>query len=172
MKIFLLTHVSLATSLVLLLEEPKNLVVNGDMESVSDGKPTKWVAGCSEGGKVEMLSSVLSPKQGNRCLAMKGSAEWAVTYSDKVAVDRKKGYMLTGYARVKTGTAYIKIDYYEGDKYLETYTSSDEVTGDKWTRLEVKAELEKHTSATHILAVAVASGEFEAWFDDFVLVAK
>lgn len=150
----------------------KNLVVNGNMEEVAGGKPAKWVAGSSDGGKVELFSSTDNPKEGKRCLQIKGNAEWAVAFTEKIPIDRKTTYTLTGYARAKSGTAYIKIDYYQGDKYLEGYTPSEEVSANTWTKLTVTSELDRHPEATHILAVAVASGEFDTYFDNFVVTAK
>ena len=94
-----------------------------------------------------------------------------VAHSEKVPLDRKKTYTLTGFARAKSGTAKIKIDYYQGDMFLGL-TESDEVTTDKWQQLKVVAEPGKFPEATHILACAVACGEFEASFDDFVMTAK
>jgi hypothetical protein len=153
-------------------EATKNLVVNGNMEEVADGKPAKWVTGASEGGKVELRSNTENPKEGKRCLQMKGNADWAVAFSEKIPIERKKTYTLTGFTRAKSGTAYIKIDYYQGDKYLEGYTPSEEVSANTWTKLTVTSELDRHPEATHILAVAVASGDFDACFDDFVVTAK
>ncbi len=164
----------IAVSLLLAKQakESNNLVVNGNMEQVVDGKPAKWVAGCSDGGKVEIHSSTEQPKEGKYCLRMKGDAEWAVAFSERIPADRTKTYVLTGYARAKSGTAYIKIDYYQRDKYLDAYTSSEEVTSDSWTKLTVTTDLGNHAGATHILAVAVSVGKFETWFDDFVVTAK
>jgi hypothetical protein len=161
-----------ATFIIAAEDVAKNLVVNGNFEEVKEGKPAKWVTGTSDGGKVEMTSSTEQPQEGKRCLRLRGSAEWVVAFSEKIPIDRKKSYTLTGYARAKSGTAYIKIDYYQGDKYLEAYTSSDEITSDKWTKLTVNSELDTHPDATHLLAVAVGVGEFDTYFDDFVMTAK
>ena len=149
----------------------KNLVTNGSMEDVADGKPAKWGSVAAEGGKIELASSAEQPKEGKRCMHLKGNAEWGVAYSEKVPLDRKKNYTLTGFARAKSGAAHIKIDYYQGDTFIGM-TESDEVTGDKWQQLKVVAEPDKFPDATHILAAAVVTGEFEAWFDDFVMTAK
>ena len=149
----------------------KNLVVNGNMEEVADGKPAKWGTAVAEGGKIDLASSAEQPKEGKRCLLLKGSAEWGVAYSEKVPLDRKKTYVLTGFARAKRGTARIKIDYYQGDKYIGM-TESDDVNADKWQQLKVVAEPGNFPEATHILACAVVVGEFEASFDDFVMTAK
>jgi hypothetical protein len=149
----------------------KNLVNNGNMEDVADGKPAKWASVAAEGGKIELASSAEQPKEGKQCMHLKGNAEWGVAYSEKVPLDRKKTYTLTGFARAKSGTAHIKIDYYQGDSFIGM-TESDELTGDKWQQLKVVAEPDKFPDATHILAAAVVTGEFEAWFDDFVMTAK
>jgi Carbohydrate binding domain len=149
----------------------KNLVTNGNMEDVADGKPAKWGIVAADGGKIDLASSAEQPKEGKRCMLLKGSAEWGVAYSEKVPLDRKKTFTLTGFAWAKSGTARIKIDYYQGDTYLGM-TESDDVTEDKWQQLEVVAEPDKFPDATHILACAVVFGEFEASFDDFVMTAK
>ncbi len=149
----------------------KNLLTNGNMEDVAGGKPAKWGAVAAEGGKIELAASTEQPKEGKRCMLLKGSAEWGVAYSEKVPLDRKKTYTLTGFARAKSGTARIKIDYYQGNTFLGM-TESDDVTADKWQQLKVTAEPDKFPDATHILACADVVGEFEASFDDFVLTAK
>jgi hypothetical protein len=149
----------------------KNLVTNGNMEAAADGKPAKWGTAVADGGKVDLAASTSQPKEGKQCMLLKGNAEWAVAYSEKVALDRKKTYTLNGFARAKGGTARIKIDYYKGDMYLGM-TESDDVTTDKWQDLKVVAKLDEFPEATHILACAVVVGEFEASFDDFVMTAK
>src|SRR5262245_16316300 len=83
----------------------KNLVNNGNMEEVTDGKPARWGSAVAEGGKIDLASSAVQPKEGKRCMLLKGSAEWGVAYSEKVPLDRKKTYVLTGFARAKNGTA-------------------------------------------------------------------
>jgi hypothetical protein len=149
----------------------KNLVVNGSMEDVVAGKLARWGTAVAEGGKIDLTSSTEQPKEGKQCMRLKGSAEWGVAFSEKVPLDRKKTYTLTGFARAKSGTARIKIDYYQGDTFLGM-TESDDVTADKWQQLKVVAQLDQFPDSTHILACAVAVGEFEASFDDFVMTAK
>ena len=149
----------------------KNLVNNGNMEEVAGGKPAKWGIAAAEGGKIDFASSTEQPKEGKRCMLLKGSAEWGVAYSEKIPLDRKKTYVLTGFAWAKKGAARIKIDYYQGDKYLGM-TESDDVNTDKWQQLKVTAEPDSFPEATHLLACAVVVGDFEALFDDFVMTAK
>src|SRR5438477_10597019 len=73
----------------------KNLVANGDMEAVADGKPAKWTAICADGGKIDFASSTAQPKQGKRCMLVTGGAEWGVVHSERMPVDRKKTYTFT-----------------------------------------------------------------------------
>jgi hypothetical protein len=141
------------------------------MEDVSNGKPANWITHAAEGGKIDLASSDVQPKEGKWCMLLKGSAEWGVACSKKIPLDRKKTYTLTGYARTKSGFAKIKIDYYEGDNFLGM-TESDEVKADKWDQLKVVAEPDKFADATHLVVCAVVFGEFEASFDDFVMTAK
>ena len=149
----------------------KNLVNNGNMEDVADGKPAKWVTYAADGGKVDLTSSEDMAKEGKRCMLLKGSAEWGVACSEKTPLDRKKTYTLTGFARTKQGAVKIKIDYLQGDNHLGM-TESDESTANKWEQLKVTAEPDKFPDATHLIVCAVVAGDFEASFDDFVLTAK
>jgi Carbohydrate binding domain len=152
-------------------QKGKNLLDNGNMEDVVDGKPAKWVTYVADGGKIDLASSDDQAKEGKRCMLLKGNAEWGVASAEKIPLDRKKTYTLTGFARAKRGTAKIKIDYFEGDKHLGM-TESDEANANKWEQLKVVAEPDKFPEATHLIVCAVVSGEFEASFDDFVLTAK
>jgi Carbohydrate binding domain len=149
----------------------KNLIKNGNMEDVADGKPAKWVTYNADGGKIDLTSSDDMAKEGKRCMLLKGNAEWGVACTEKIPLDRKKTYTLTGFARTKRGAVKIKIDYIQGDNLLGS-TESDESNANKWEQLKVIAEPDKFPDATHLIVCAVVNGDFEASFDDFVLTAK
>lgn len=154
-----------------LAAEEKNLAPNGGFEEVKDGKPAEWFSVCNEGGTVTHKAVAEGAKEGKYCLHVKSTGEWAVAASSKIKIDPKKTYTLTGYARVKSGNATIKIDYYKGDEHLG-YSESDETTKGEWTALKVASELDTYKEATHILVAGVTHGDSEAFFDGFVLTAK
>lgn len=154
-----------------LAADEKNLAPNGNLEEVKDGVPTGWFSVCSEGGTVTHKSVAEGAKEGKHCLYVKSKGEWAVAGSPKIKLDRTKTYTLTGFARVKSGTATIKIDYYKGDEYLG-HSQSEESMKDEWTSLKVASELDNYKEATHILVAGVILGDGEALFDGFVLTAK
>lgn len=158
------------TALALAADE-KNLAPNGNLEEVKDGVPTGWFSVCSEGGTVTHKAVAEGAKEGKHCLHVKSKGEWAVAGSPKIKLDRTKTYTLTGFARVKSGTATIKIDYFKGDEFLG-YSQSEESMKDEWTSLKVASELDNYKEATHILVAGVILGDGEALFDGFVLTAK
>jgi hypothetical protein len=160
----------LSGTAVALAADDKNLAPNGNFEDVKDGVPTGWFSVCSEGGSVTHKALAEGAKEGKHCLHVKSTGAWAVAGSPKVPLDRTKTYTLTGFARVKSGTVTIKIDYYKGDEYLG-HSESEESTKGEWTPLKVVSELDDK-EATHILVAGVIHGDGEALFDGFVLTAK
>jgi hypothetical protein len=160
-----------ACAAVALAADDKNLANNGGFEDVKNGAPVGWFSVCNEGGSVTHKAVAESPKEGKHCLHVKSKGEWAVAGSPKVKLDRTKTYTLVGFARVKSGAASIKIDYYKGDEYLG-HSEGEECTKGEWTELKVGSELDNHKDATHILVAAVMHGDGEAFFDGFVLTAK
>src|SRR4029453_2663810 len=110
-------------------------------------------------------------KEGKYCLHVTSKGEWAVAGSPKVPLDRTKTYTLTAFARVKSGTVTIKIDYYKDDEHLG-FSESDQTTKSEWTSLKVASELASYKEATHILVAGVIHDGGEAFFDGFQLTAK
>ena len=166
-----LVAMGLAASALALAADEKNLAVNGDFEKVKDGVPADWSTVGNEGGTVTHKAVTDKPKEGKYCLQLKNKGEWAVAFSSKVKIDRTKKYALTGFARAKSGTATIKIDYYNGDEYL-AHTESEPQIKDEWTELKVDSDLDSHKAATHILVAVVVLGDGEAYFDKLELTAK
>lgn len=166
-----LVALGLTWTAMVLAADDKNLAANGNFEEVKDGVPTGWFSGCNEGGSVTLEAVAEGAKEGKYCLHLKSKGEWAVAGSPKVPIDRTKTYTLTGFARVKSGTATIKIDYYKGDEYLG-HSDSDQSTKSEWTSLKAISELDSYKEATHVLVAGVIHGDGEAYFDEFKLTAK
>ncbi len=148
-----------------------NLLTNGSFENRIGDKPAQLWTGAAEGGKVDAKISEDKPKDGKACLHLKGNADWAVATLEKIKVDKTKTYTLTGSVRAKSGTAQIKIDYFEGDTWLGSTFGTDVTEGD-WAEQSVESELGTYPAATHVSATCVGTGEFEACFDKLSITAK
>ncbi|MFO0811693.1 MAG: carbohydrate binding domain-containing protein [Gemmatales bacterium] len=150
-----------------------NLIKNPGFESVTDGKLTDWsVAGFAEGGKGTLGVSTDKPHNGKNCAVIKGNAEWGTYVSNRIAVKKEQTFELKGFARVAKGTGTIKFDYFKGTEYIGM-TAAENTESTDWTELKVTSELSSYPDATHITCTLVGSGgEYEAYFDDIVLVEK
>ena len=152
-------------------KKPVNLVANPSFEQV-DTRPAGWSLGSvAEGGKAELAVSEEKPKAGKRCIRITGDAEWAAFVGNKIPVEKGKCYVLTGWVRVKRGTGYIKIDYFDKDEYLDM-TMADVSDSPQWTMQKVESEADKLAKATHITATLVGAGDFEVYFDEIAIEAK
>jgi len=152
-------------------KKPVNLVTNPSFEQI-DARPTGWSLGAvAEGGKAQLSVSEENPKAGKHCFRISGDAEWAAFVGNKIPVEKGKSYVLTGWVRVKKGSGYIKIDYFDKDKYLDM-TMHEATESPEWTMQTVEAEAGKLAQATHITATLVGSGEFEVFFDEIAIEAK
>lgn len=164
----LLVHVAAGA-----VKEDKNLVKNPGFEETKDGKPASWnVAGFSDGGKGTLGISTEKPHGGKSCAVIKGNGEWGTYVSTMIPIQKGKTYELKGFVRVAKGTATLKFDYFNGDKYIGMSAPENTESAD-WVELSVTSELNNHPEATHLTATLVgAGGEYEAYFDDIVLVEK
>jgi hypothetical protein len=149
----------------------KNLLRNGSMEDVSGDRPFGWQTFTSDGGKATLTWTDREPKDGWYALSATGKAEWAVFGHPSLPVQAGKTYVLTGFARTKSGTAMIKFDYFKDGEYLGS-TNSDPVTEDAWTSLKVISDLAAYPQANSLSAACVGLGDFEARYDGLTLVAK
>jgi hypothetical protein len=147
--------------------DPNNLAGNGGFETVAGDKPIGWSVVTSEGDKAAITVSKKHKKQGFYGLGFKGEAEWAVAVASRVPFDKSKSYSLSSQVKSVAGDAGIKIDYFNGDEYLGSDYSQQPISGD-WEELSVSSSGE-YENATHLSAVAIGQGKFEAYFDDMVL---
>ena len=148
-----------------------NLLANGNMECLLGEKVAGYWTSSNEGGKCEWTASADTPKEGQHCLHVKGSCEWTAADCDKIKREPSKTYTLTGWVRVKSGEAQIKINGLKGDQWLD-HVLSDNVSGHDWQQLTVTLEPSSLPEATYISACVVGLGDVEADFDDLVLTAK
>jgi len=178
--IFLALGVALLAWVTISAEENKeknkqkkavNLIANPSFEEV-ETKPAHWVlAAVAEGGKARLSASDDNPKAGKHCIRIQGEAEWATFVSNRIPLEKGKKYVLTGWVRVKKGNGYIKIDYFDNDKYLDM-TMAEPSDSSEWTKQQVETEAEKLEKATHLTATLVGTGEFEVYFDELHLEAQ
>ena len=149
----------------------KNLLRNGGLEDVSGEKPFSWQTFTAEGGKATLSLSDRDPKEGWYSLAATGNAEWAVFGHPSIPIQAGKTYILTGFARAKKGSAFIKFDYFKDGEYLGS-SNADAVTEDNWTTQKVISDLASYPTANRLSAACVGLGDFETRYDGLTLVAK
>jgi hypothetical protein len=128
----------------------------------------------SAGGTVEISPDDKRPANGRCSLRMKASADWATTTLWPVPYEAAKVYTLTGKVRVNSGRASIRIDYYKDENRTDLLGSSTaKATESKdWQALSIDTRDNVPAGTTHITATALCHGDAEAFFDQFVLVAK
>lgn len=148
-----------------------NLLPNGGMENVLGDKVAGYWIGASDGGKGEWTASTDKPKEGRQCLHVKGSGEWTVASSEHVKREKEKTYTLTGWVRVKTGEAHIKIDGFKDNQWLD-HVLSENVSGSDWQQITVTLDPSALTDAADLTASVAGLGDVEADFDDLILTAK
>lgn len=148
-----------------------NLMDNGSMERIAGRHPFGYFVSKADGGQVTATYTSDDVKDGWYALRLQTNAEWAIAAHPRIRLEPGKLYSLSGYVRVKKGTAQIKLDYFKGDDYLGQ-TISNDANADEWQLRRVTAETEKFPGATHVAATAVGFGETEALFDELVLSIK
>lgn len=148
-----------------------NLLANGGMENVIGDKAAGYWTGGSDGSKAEWTVSTDKPKEGRRCLHVKGSGEWVVASSEHVKREKDKTYTLTGWVRVKSGEVHIKIDGFKDNEWVD-HILGENVSGSDWQQLTVTLTPSDLADATEISATVAGLGDVEADFDDLVLTAK
>lgn len=154
-------------------EKPKNLLENGGFEKVEAGRPVGWIFIADEGHEVRAAADTEKPKAGRYCLHLEGGASWAAAVAERrIAVQKDKEFLLTGFVRVTQGQAFIKFDYFDGEAHLGQ-TLSEIVSDEKeWKELKVTSEQHLYPIATHIVATVGGLYELEADFDEIVMSVK
>jgi hypothetical protein len=151
------------------------LLASGEFEMYYNRRYTGvYKTATSSGGTVEISPDDTRPANGRSCLRMKANAEWATTSLWPVQYEAAKVYTLTGKVRVNSGRASIRIDYYKDENRTELLGSSIATATDSkgWQTLSADTRDKVPAGTTHITATAVSYGDAEAFFDQFVLVAK
>jgi hypothetical protein len=150
---------------------PPNLLANGDMENISGERLVSWGLEKPEEGEASLRWSDEQPKDGWYSLQLTGSAKSASAESERVKVEKGRAYTLSGYARAKSGSARLRIDYFRENEYLGN-TLSEEVVKNEWERRTVTTDPARFPEATHISAVAVGLGVMSVSFDALALAAN
>lgn len=153
-------------------DKPQNLLPNGGFEDVTNNKPVGYQMFNAMDGKATIESNTDDPKEGKRCMLLKGKVEWALaTTGPVVKLEQSKNYTLTAAVRVKTGIGRVKIDYLQNGKWVGQMESEDVPNSGKWELVKITAPGNSFPEATHLGVAAIGRGEFEGSFDDFVLTA-
>ena len=147
-----------------------NLVPNGDMEDVLDGRPSAWGIYVAEGGEVEGSIDADVHHGGERSLHLVGKGEWIAAGSPRIRLDRRKQYQATVFAKAKHGAPKLTIGYLADGKFLGKTDSEKQIAGDDWQQISVKAEADKFPEATHLSIICGGLESLDAWFDDLNVV--
>lgn len=152
---------------------PGNLLPDGGMEWAVGENLTRWGLSQAPGGTVQKVRRRVPVREGWHCLQLVGKAAWASSDAGgtQIPLDRTKKYTLTGWARARTGSARIKINFLKDGKFLGQQTSQG-VSANEWQQQTVVADLSKYPEATQLGVGANAMGEIDAFFDGFVLTAE
>jgi hypothetical protein len=148
-----------------------NLLSNGNMECLLGEKVAGYWTGSNEGGKYEWSASAVNPKEGRSCLHVKGSGEWSGADCEKIKREKGKTYTLTGWVRVQSGEAHIKLNGLKDDHWLD-HVISENVSGHAWQQLTVTLDPASLPEATYLSACVAGLGDADVDFDDLVLTAK
>jgi len=148
-----------------------NLLANGNMECLLGEKVAGYWPGSNEGGKYAWSASAVNPKEGRSCLHVKGSGEWSGADGEKIKREKGKTYTLTGWVRVQSGEAHIKINGLKEDHWLD-HVISENVSGHAWQQLTVTLDPASLPEATYLSACVAGLGDADVDFDDLVLTAK
>jgi hypothetical protein len=145
----------------------RNLLPNGEFENVSGTTPVGWRISF-DGGEATCEATEERPFEGWHCLHVKGKVHWTVIGSDRIEISRNKSYVLSGFIRVQSGVAQLKIDYFKGEKYLGSTESSNSY-GNEWRNEVVVWQPERFPDADRICGSAVGFDDINACFDKLVL---
>ncbi len=149
-------------------ESRANLLLNGSIEAGAGAVPARFFTSVSEGANASMTWSRTSPHSGMRCLHIRSEADYAVFAHANVSYDRARTYVASAWARVGSGTAQMKIDYFKNDEWL----GEGELTpfqGDGWQQRTVRVDPASYPEANRVGVAVVVHGAGEAWFDDLML---
>ncbi len=148
-------------------DEPEtvNYVANGDMEDVAADRPGGWYLFVSEGDQGECSIETENPHGGLQCLHLVGDAESCSAGSVQIPIEPDQQYELTGFVRSTTGSGRLAIAYFKDGEYIGVTRGAGSAE-ESWQAQTVTTEFEAFPDATHIAAVVMGTGEFEAWFDD------
>ena len=132
-----------------------------------------WNLYTSSGVPVTCRFDSQETKSGKPSLYLKGTCKWAyLTRSDRIKLEGRKAYMLTGSVKCKSGTAKLKISYYEGNKRVGDTPSRTVKPADGWQELSVLSQRSKYPTATHFSVAAGGGGNLEAWYADIEVTEK
>jgi hypothetical protein len=150
--------------------EPRNLIVHGGFEEADGSVPIGWTFRTADGGAVEFSSCAERPREGGRCLSLKGKGDWAGVFcDDPIALEKDQDYVLSAWIRVKSGRASLTIDYFADHDHAGRQESKfvrSRNGADTWRKLTLGAGLNRFPGATHIKISIMAFGTLELWIDE------
>lgn len=154
-------------------EPAGNLLANGGMESGLDVTPLWINTFHSEAGAHLLTWTPDAAHAGLRGLRLQTDGEWLVAQHEPVPYDATKTYLLTGWVRVKSGSASLKFDFLKDGQWLGQQASELAPATGEWVKLELPLAQPQFEGVTHLATAAVIEGAgSSADFDDLRLEAR
>lgn len=156
----------------------KNLIAEPSFEGPvkENGFPAGWY-GLHAVPKDGYRSAIADEgRTGKKSLLIEGKGQYGVAWGEKLAVDRTKRYLASGYVRIQgdaQAAADVKLHYYdENQAYLgQSRVGFVNPRTPGWQLITIRDQIELFPKASFLgIAVAIA-GNGKAWFDDIELHA-
>lgn len=152
-------------------ETPTNQLLNGAVEMGAGNSPAMFFTAASEGSHPVLDWSEDQPHSGSRCIYLKGDGQWAVMVHFQVPYDKDKTYTASGWGRVASGAATVKVDYFQGEMWLGELQAAP-LNEYRWKQASLTVDPQRFPEFDRIAVAVVLLGQGEAWFDDLMLEAK
>ncbi|MDI6828570.1 MAG: glycosyl hydrolase, partial [Armatimonadota bacterium] len=172
----LLSMSSISSISPYLESKSQNLINNGTLDVIHEGKPGWWNPGCFDGtakdGKLEVSTE---GRRGTTCVSISQSGERAAWDAVPIPVRPGKRYRATVWIRTEkaTGNNQIGLFWYTGDMWHYIREDrSETVTGtNDWRKISITASAPKNAAFVRVNLIS-ENNSGKVWFDDVVLVEE
>ncbi|HEX3000069.1 MAG TPA: carbohydrate binding domain-containing protein [Armatimonadota bacterium] len=122
-------------------EQQSNFLVNGNAEDTVGDRPGGWFLTDPQDEAATLASSTDTPKEGERCIALRGKAATLSVSMPGVKLDPAMNYVVSGFLRARKGAAALRLKYMVNSKILGT-TVSEPVKEGTWQQRTLPVDRE------------------------------
>lgn len=146
-----------------------NLITDPSLETTAVGE--KYPAGWGSGNLVPPDAYTFTVAEGGRTgkhgWRIEGNGQYAVVPTNRPEVDRANRYGARGWVRLESGTAQLKILYFDKDhRYIDENRSPVSTRHGEWHALTLADDLANHPEAQSLSVALTLIGTGKAVFDD------